>query len=98
MFSDHVFKMCHYAQALTGNRDLGTGSYSWQFFQAYCNSKLCNVLFTHELAKRLKGTNVTCYSVHPGIPLTCFLIMLKGIDYPCILKFLLYCFSILILL
>ncbi|XP_076022178.1 dehydrogenase/reductase SDR family member 13-like [Genypterus blacodes] len=54
-------------EALTARRDLGTGSYSWQFFQAYCNSKLCNVLFTHELAKRLRGTNVTCYSVHPGI-------------------------------
>ncbi|KAK6296061.1 hypothetical protein J4Q44_G00337740 [Coregonus suidteri] len=28
--------------------------------------KLCNVLFTHELAKRLQGTNVTCYTLHPG--------------------------------
>lgn len=54
-------------EALVVNRHLGTGSYSWQFFQAYCSSKLCNVLFTHELAKRLRGTNVTCYSVHPGI-------------------------------
>ncbi|XP_053501298.1 dehydrogenase/reductase SDR family member 13 [Ictalurus furcatus] len=53
--------------ALVTSKDLGSGRYSWQFFQAYCNSKLCNVLFTHELAKRLKGTNVTCYSVHPGI-------------------------------
>ncbi|XP_007244826.2 dehydrogenase/reductase SDR family member 13 [Astyanax mexicanus] len=53
--------------ALAANKDLGTGRYSWQFFHAYCNSKLCNVLFTHELAKRLKGTNVTCYSVHPGV-------------------------------
>nr|XP_046269064.1 dehydrogenase/reductase SDR family member 13-like [Scatophagus argus] len=34
--------------ALAVNRHLGTGRYSWQFFQAYCNSKLCNVLFTHE--------------------------------------------------
>ncbi|XP_066506888.1 dehydrogenase/reductase SDR family member 13-like [Hoplias malabaricus] len=53
--------------SLVVNKDLGTGRYSWQFFLAYCNSKLCNVLFTHELAKRLKGTNVSCYSVHPGI-------------------------------
>ncbi|KAJ8266383.1 hypothetical protein GJAV_G00129820 [Gymnothorax javanicus] len=53
--------------SLISNKDLGTGRYSWQFFRAYCNSKLCNVLFTHELAKRLKDTNVTCYSVHPGI-------------------------------
>ncbi|KAG7238092.1 hypothetical protein INR49_031446 [Caranx melampygus] len=55
---------------LAVNRHLGTGRYSWQFFQAYCNSKLCNVLFTHELAKRLKGTSVTCYSLHPGNPHT----------------------------
>uniref|UniRef100_UPI0037E81996 dehydrogenase/reductase SDR family member 13-like n=1 Tax=Semicossyphus pulcher TaxID=241346 RepID=UPI0037E81996 len=53
--------------ALSVNKDLGTGRYSWQFFSAYCNSKLCNMLFTHELAKKLKGTNVTCYSVHPGV-------------------------------
>ncbi|XP_063059086.1 dehydrogenase/reductase SDR family member 13a.2 [Engraulis encrasicolus] len=52
---------------LAAHKDLGTGLYSWQFFHAYCNSKLCNTLFTHELAKRLKGTNVTCYSVHPGV-------------------------------
>ncbi|XP_073339772.1 dehydrogenase/reductase SDR family member 13-like [Pagrus major] len=54
-------------EGLATNKHLGTGRYSWQFFQAYCSSKLCNVLFTHELAKRLKGTNVTCYSVHPGV-------------------------------
>uniref|UniRef100_A0A4W5N3M2 Dehydrogenase/reductase (SDR family) member 13a, tandem duplicate 2 n=1 Tax=Hucho hucho TaxID=62062 RepID=A0A4W5N3M2_9TELE len=41
--------------ALVTNKHLGTGS------------KLCNVLLNHELAKRLKGTNVTCYSVHPGV-------------------------------
>ncbi|XP_072032355.1 retinol dehydrogenase 13-like [Amphiura filiformis] len=35
--------------------------------QAYSNSKLSNVLFTHELSKRLKGTGVTANSVHPGI-------------------------------
>ena len=62
--SHFVFTMC--SQALAADKHLGTGGYSWQFFMAYCNSKLCNVLFTHELAKRLKGTNVTCYSVHPG--------------------------------
>ncbi|XP_006884818.1 PREDICTED: retinol dehydrogenase 11 [Elephantulus edwardii] len=33
---------------------------------AYCHSKLANILFTQELARRLKGTNVTTYSVHPG--------------------------------
>uniref|UniRef100_A0A182IQH9 Short-chain dehydrogenase n=1 Tax=Anopheles atroparvus TaxID=41427 RepID=A0A182IQH9_ANOAO len=33
---------------------------------AYCQSKLANVMFTRELAKRLAGTGVTAYAVHPG--------------------------------
>ncbi|XP_061665465.1 retinol dehydrogenase 13-like isoform X2 [Syngnathoides biaculeatus] len=35
--------------------------------QAYCQSKLANVLFTRELAKRLQGTGVTANAVHPGV-------------------------------
>ncbi|XP_017658413.1 retinol dehydrogenase 12 isoform X2 [Nannospalax galili] len=34
---------------------------------AYCHSKLANVLFTRELAKRIQGTGVTTYAVHPGV-------------------------------
>ncbi|XP_067165618.1 dehydrogenase/reductase SDR family member 13 isoform X2 [Apteryx mantelli] len=37
-----------------------------QTFQAYCDSKLANVLHARELATRLQGTEVTCYAVHPG--------------------------------
>ncbi len=33
---------------------------------AYGQSKLCNVLFAIELAKRLEGTNVTSNVLHPG--------------------------------
>lgn len=33
---------------------------------AYANSKLCNVLFTAELARRLKNTSVKAYTLHPG--------------------------------
>uniref|UniRef100_A0A4W3IZT5 Dehydrogenase/reductase (SDR family) member 13a, duplicate 3 n=1 Tax=Callorhinchus milii TaxID=7868 RepID=A0A4W3IZT5_CALMI len=36
-------------------------------FLDYAHSKLCNVLFARELSNRLEGTNVTCYSVHPGV-------------------------------
>lgn len=33
----------------------------------YAVSKLCNVLFTQELARRFEGTGVTSYSLHPGV-------------------------------
>jgi len=35
-------------------------------FEAYCRTKLANVLFTLELARRLGGTDVTANAVHPG--------------------------------
>ncbi|XP_042366235.1 retinol dehydrogenase 12, like [Plectropomus leopardus] len=34
---------------------------------AYAQSKLANILFTRSLAKRLEGTGVTTYSLHPGV-------------------------------
>lgn len=34
---------------------------------SYRQSKLANVLFCRELAKRLQGTGVTVYSLHPGV-------------------------------
>ncbi|XP_067900645.1 retinol dehydrogenase 13-like isoform X2 [Heterodontus francisci] len=34
---------------------------------AYCQSKLANILFTKELAKRLHGSGVTVNAVHPGV-------------------------------
>ncbi|RDD40168.1 Retinol dehydrogenase 13 [Trichoplax sp. H2] len=43
------------------NSEKGYGSVA-----AYSQSKLANVLFTRELAKRLQGTAVTANSLHPG--------------------------------
>jgi retinol dehydrogenase 12 len=33
----------------------------------YAVSKLCNVLFTQELARRTAGTGITTYALHPGV-------------------------------
>jgi NAD(P)-dependent dehydrogenase (short-subunit alcohol dehydrogenase family) len=35
--------------------------------RAYTQSKLANVLFTYELAERLRGSGVTANCVHPGL-------------------------------
>jgi NAD(P)-dependent dehydrogenase (short-subunit alcohol dehydrogenase family) len=34
---------------------------------AYCNAKLCNILFTRSLAKRLAGSGIVAHSMHPGL-------------------------------
>lgn len=34
--------------------------------KAYGNSKLFNIMYTYELSRRLKGSNITTYSLHPG--------------------------------
>lgn len=35
-------------------------------YKAYCLSKLANMMFSHELARRLDGTSVTANCCHPG--------------------------------
>jgi len=48
----------------------GARNYSGQ--RAYNQSKLANVMFTNELARRLQDTGVTANSVHPGVVRTNF--------------------------
>ena len=48
----------------------GERRYSGQ--QVYSQSKLANVLFTYELARRLDGTGVTATVLHPGVVRTGF--------------------------
>jgi len=43
---------------------------SYGMVQAYGQSKLANILFTHELARRLHDSGVTANCVHPGVVAT----------------------------
>jgi retinol dehydrogenase 14 len=60
-----------HAQGRLDFNDLqGERNYSGQ--QAYSQSKLANVMFTYQLARRLKGTGVTATAAHPGVVATSF--------------------------
>jgi NAD(P)-dependent dehydrogenase (short-subunit alcohol dehydrogenase family) len=48
------------------------GEKKFNGWQAYSDSKLENVLFTIELARRLEGSNVTANCLHPGFVKTAF--------------------------
>jgi retinol dehydrogenase-14 len=60
-----------HASGRIGFDDLqGENRYSAQ--RAYPQSKLANVMFTYELARRLSGTGVTATVLHPGVVRTAF--------------------------
>jgi NAD(P)-dependent dehydrogenase (short-subunit alcohol dehydrogenase family) len=42
------------------------GEKSYRGMRAYAQSKLANLLFTYELARRLEGSGVTVNALHPG--------------------------------
>jgi retinol dehydrogenase 14 len=48
------------------------GERSYSGMRAYSQSKLANLLFTYELARRLAGSGVTANAVHPGMVRTGF--------------------------
>jgi NAD(P)-dependent dehydrogenase (short-subunit alcohol dehydrogenase family) len=48
------------------------GEQSYSGARAYNQSKLANILFTYELARRLQGTAVTANALHPGVVRTAF--------------------------
>jgi len=43
------------------------GERKYSGFRAYGQSKLAQILFTHDLARHLAGTRVTVNAVHPGV-------------------------------
>ncbi|MBU0703039.1 MAG: SDR family oxidoreductase [Chloroflexi bacterium] len=60
-----------FARQAAGFDDL-QGQRKYSGWGAYGQSKLCNLLFTYELARRLDGTGVTVNALHPGIVATNF--------------------------
>lgn len=52
---------------------------AYSSFTAYGRSKLMNVLFTYELARRLENTPVTANALHPGFVSTGFAMNNKGL-------------------
>jgi NAD(P)-dependent dehydrogenase (short-subunit alcohol dehydrogenase family) len=57
-----------------GKLNLGDlqGQHGYSGQQAYSQSKLANILFSYELARRLGGTGVTATALHPGVARTGF--------------------------
>ncbi|HEV2336241.1 MAG TPA: SDR family oxidoreductase [Stellaceae bacterium] len=47
-----------------------TGREDWSPLKAYGRSKLCNILFTRALARRLDGSGVIASCLHPGVVAT----------------------------
>ena len=63
----NVASEAHYRTRAIDWDKLGKPTRTITGLEEYGVSKLCNVLFTKELAKRLEGSGVTTYSLHPGV-------------------------------
>ena len=50
--------------------DLNYESANYTYMKAYDRSKLANILHAKELADRLDNTNISVYSLHPGLIIT----------------------------
>ncbi|MDQ3829839.1 MAG: SDR family NAD(P)-dependent oxidoreductase, partial [Candidatus Tectomicrobia bacterium] len=48
------------------------GQQRYSGWRAYARSKLANILFTYELARRLEGTGIVANALHPGFVATNF--------------------------
>jgi retinol dehydrogenase 12 len=63
----HVSSDAHYQATGIDFAELRRRTRAITGMPEYAVSKLCNVLFSQELARRLAGTGVTSYALHPGL-------------------------------
>jgi NAD(P)-dependent dehydrogenase (short-subunit alcohol dehydrogenase family) len=76
-------RIINVSSAAHGGADLNFhdlhGERGYHGSQAYSQSKLANVLFTYELARRLRGSGVTANCLHPGVIATKLLADYMGV-------------------
>jgi retinol dehydrogenase 14 len=76
-------RIINVSSAAHGGADLNfhdlQGERGYHGSQAYSQSKLANVLFTYELARRLRGSGVTANCLHPGVIATKLLADYMGV-------------------
>ncbi|MCS4538977.1 MAG: SDR family oxidoreductase [Thaumarchaeota archaeon] len=60
-----VASTAHYGATIDFDNLQGERGYSG--FTAYSRSKLADIMFTYELARRIEGNNVTANCLHPGV-------------------------------
>jgi NAD(P)-dependent dehydrogenase (short-subunit alcohol dehydrogenase family) len=87
-----MLKSCAPARIVTVTSDMHRGASisfddlqsvgSYRPVRVYSETKLANVLFTYELARKLKGTKVTANCLHPGMVATKLLADGIGIPRP----------------
>ena len=66
----NVASDAHLGSNLNFDNLQGDGVYKG--WPAYCKSKLCNIMFTYELSRRLEGSGTTANCLHPGFVNTNF--------------------------
>lgn len=68
----NVSSRAHEGAAINFDNLQGERGYGYGGGRAYGQSKLANIMFTYELARRLVGTGVTANAMHPGTVATSF--------------------------
>ena len=68
----NVSSRAHEGSTITFDNLQGEHGYGILGGRAYSQSKLANIMFAYELARRLAGTGVTANAVHPGTVATSF--------------------------
>ena len=65
--SGRIINVSSMAHASDLDFDNLQGEQHYDGYTAYSYSKLCNILFTYHLARKLSDTNITANCLHPGV-------------------------------